>query len=349
MKILNAIHSQNIGGVNQVFCDYTKVLFDLGYDVSLLISDNNKVDYRDLKTSRIFKLKNLSPIFDFFHLLIIIFRLKPDLIICHSPRIMSITRALKILQKIKIVKVKTIALNHGISFKKSLNCNYIFNINRQIADSVIDSGFDKNKVFTVENAIEITEKYQIKKLQSPIVISIFARLEMRKGFDILIKSCKILAESGVDFRLKIGGFEMSLTWSDIKKQCQENGILDKVNFYGVVADKKNFFSDVDILCVPSREEPFGLVILEGFLHSTLVLSSKTDGGNLLIKNEENGFLFNIADEKNLAEKIIEITFKKENYHQYTKNAYNFMVENYSLDALSKKLSKHLEKIIADKL
>ena len=40
MRILNAIHSQSIGGVEQVFRDYTQALESQGHQVALLISQN---------------------------------------------------------------------------------------------------------------------------------------------------------------------------------------------------------------------------------------------------------------------------------------------------------------------
>ena len=81
-----------------------------------------------------------------------------------------------------------------------------------------------------------------------------------------------MQEKGYNFRLKIGGFEAHKYYNmdvvkDLAKKCE---IFDKIDFVGVVKDKRDFF-DVDILRVPSRLESFGMVILEGFLHSTLVI------------------------------------------------------------------------------
>lgn len=78
MKILNAIHAQNIGGVDQVFRDYFEVLTAQGHEVALLISNNGRDDYA---AKKIFKLRNLSQVFDFLHLLWIVHSFKPDLIL----------------------------------------------------------------------------------------------------------------------------------------------------------------------------------------------------------------------------------------------------------------------------
>ena len=130
----------------------------------------------------------------------------------------------------------------------------------------------------------------------------------------------------------------------LKNIADKNNILEKCDFVGVVKNKPNFFKDVDIFCVPSREEPFGLVILEGFLHSTLVISSNTDGGKLLIENGEDGLLFNNEDEKDLAVKIELVLKSLEVYEKVTKKAFEKLENKYSLKNLKKEMSEILQVI-----
>ena len=95
MRILNAIHAQGIGGVDQVFRNYTEVLTQNlsrdGHEVALLISKNGKENYQ---AKKVFKLRNFSQVFDFLHLLWIAICFRPDVIICHSNRVMKWMRFL---------------------------------------------------------------------------------------------------------------------------------------------------------------------------------------------------------------------------------------------------------------
>jgi len=340
MKILNAIHAQSIGGVDQMFCNYTAAL-SKKHEVSLLISDNGNDNYKKLNVKKIFKLKNHSQILDCLHLLLILLTYRPDIIICHSNRLM---KWMKILHY--FTKIKSVAVNHGISFKQSLNCDYIISINQQIADMVTASGFASSKSFVVSNVIEIDQNYCAKKIKNPLIIAIYGRIEPRKGFDILIKAAEILQKNNYDFRLKIGGFEVAggYNLNSIKDLAKKHGVDEKCNFVGVVLDKKSFFADVDILCVPSREEPFGLVILEGFLHSTLTISSDSEGGKLLIKNGVDGLLFANEDYNDLAQKIILASQSEENYCHFTKMAYSKLLEHFSLDSLANNFEQVLWQI-----
>jgi glycosyltransferase involved in cell wall biosynthesis len=350
MKILNAIHAQSIGGVDQVFRNYTEVLVKNNHEVALLISANGHESYQTSGVKRIFKLKNFSQIADFLNLFWILLSLRPDVVFCHSNRLMKWMRILKF-----FTFSKSIAVNHGISFQNSLHCDYVISINQQIADLVGKAGFNKNKSFILPNVIKIDQNYFAKSIknppQNPLVIGIYGRIEMRKGFDILIKAGEILAQKNINFRFKIGGFEVEkfYGWREIKDLAKTCGILDKCDFVGVVSDKKNFFADVDIFCVPSREEPFGLVILESFLHSTLVISSNTDGGKFLIDGAAKpcGLLFENENFADLAEKIIDVYFDSSAYKQLTNNAFLRLEKEFSFAFLEQEIDKILKIIKND--
>jgi glycosyltransferase involved in cell wall biosynthesis len=349
MKIINAIHAQSIGGVDHVFRNYTEVLSRQGHEVALLISDNGRDKYHDLDVKKIFKLKNSSQVFDFLNLLRITLLFKPDLIICHSNRMMRWMKFLKF-----FTKTKSVAINHGIDFKRSLHCDYVISINQEITQMVVDAGFEKDKTFTLTNVIKVDQEYYKKTLKNPPVIGMYARIEKRKGFDILIQACEILKNKGHDFILKIGGFEVvqikasefrnPYNINTIQDFVKTHNIEDKYKFVGTVIDKKNFFSDVDIFCMPSREEPFGLVALEGFLYSTLVISSASVGGEMLIKDGFNGSLFEIENPADLAEKIIAVLKNPASYETITKNAFSRLEKEFSFDFLDQEMSKILQKI-----
>ncbi len=333
MKILNAIHAQTIGGVDQVFVNYAEALTATGHEVALLISDNGNDNYKISGLKQIFKLKNRSQALDVLHLLFILLKFRPDFIICHSNRLM------KWMKFFRFLKVKSIAVNHGITFKHSLNCDFVISINEQIAAMVEAKG---KKSFVLHNVIKITEKYKTKAIAKPLKIGIYGRIEPRKGFDILLKAAAILAKENFEFRLKIGGFEVpgGYNWQWLQEFAKTCGVFEKCEFVGVVKDKKEFFKDVDIFVVPSREEPFGLVILEGFLFSTLVISSNTDGGKLLV---EDDYLFMNGDEFDLAKKIKIASESDEKYQANTARDFEKLEKDFSFDYLKEGLNAILFK------
>jgi glycosyltransferase involved in cell wall biosynthesis len=340
MRILNIIHAQSIGGVSQVFRDYNEALLKNGNEVAIAISNNGNDDYFLPGLKKIYKLENISPVFDIIHLVKIIYSFRPDIIICHSLRTMSWIKILRL-----FTSAKTVAINHGITFKKSLNCDYVFSINQQIADLVVKNGKEKDRSIFIPNMIKIDRNFVEKNFHNPPVIAMFGRIEPRKGFDVLIKAAAILKSKNINFRLKIGGFSVNNYNEDsLQNLIKENNLQDIYEFIGTVKNKKEFFKNIDIFCVPSREEPFGLVIIESLVNSTPVISSNSDGAKMILKNKKDGLIFEIDNIKDLAEKI-EFLIKNQQYAtSLAKEGFNKVKEKYSLQTVSKILQTQLEKI-----
>ena len=98
------------------------------------------------------------------------------------------------------------------------------------------------------------------------------RLELRqKGLDLLMRAWA-RAELESDIRLVVAG-----TGPDeaaVRRLAQELGIAHRVDFVGWVrgADKRTLLSEARLLVVPSRQETFGIVALEGLAAGTPVLA-----------------------------------------------------------------------------
>jgi len=86
------------------------------------------------------------------------------------------------------------------------------------------------------------------------------------------------------------------------------------------------------------------VILEGFLFSTLVISSDTDGGKFLIKNDEDGLLFENENAEDLAQKIVKVLSNSEIYASFTNKAFSKLEKEFSFDFLVQEIEKILIKI-----
>lgn len=315
------------------------------------VQNSSRIKAESLKTDskKIFKIGHKVVIFDFLKLLAIALFHGHKIIICHQPRLMRWAAIISKISKIFCLnQIKSVAVVHGLGIKHALRCDYVIAVNSEIAAMIAAKGFDLKKIFILPNAIEIDQEFKPKtvSLNKPITIGAYGRIEHGKGFDILLDAAKILKEQNIDFRIKIGGTDVHNNYSskDLEQIAKKLGLLDFYDFVGEVSNKKEFFKDVDILCVPSRHESFGMVILEGFLFSTLVISSNTTGGMILIKNQENGLLFLNENSEDLAQKIIAVIEKKIDYEKLTRTSYSRLENEFSLTFFAKQLHKILHEI-----
>lgn len=171
----------------------------------------------------------------------------------------------------------------------------------------------KEKVMLLENWVDAKEilkkgnKVFVKEISdsssSTLKLVSCGRLSKEKGFDLAVKTAEILKEKGYKYKwffvgdgVERGRIEEMIEQSTLKEQIVITGFMD--NPYPII--KKS-----DIYVQTSYEESYGRTIKEAMILGCPVVSTATVGGNLLLKNKENGILTEINPEA-LAEGIIEM-------------------------------------------
>lgn len=160
---------------------------------------------------------------------------------------------------------------------------------------------DKTKCKVFHNAIiqpEFTFNGTSKK------ITCLGRLLLNKGQDIFIKAAEEVLTKESDFTFQIvGSGEMHQYYKDLIRKSnspQKIVIKPEVNLDEVPQVLGNSYISV----VPSRQEAFGLVVAESMSVGTPVIASNIGGIPEIIDDGENGFLFEVEDYKQMAEKIL---------------------------------------------
>lgn len=155
------------------------------------------------------------------------------------------------------------------------------------------------------------------KEDSTIDILTVARLNFRqKGYDILLKACRILKEKGYKF-----------VWRALGNGDKENKIRELIEIYGlegyfelcgVNSNPYPYFAHSDLYVQTSRYEGYGLSIAEARLLGLPVVSTPYDCVNLQIKDGENGIIstFNPED---IAASIANLIDNTKKYDTIKKN------------------------------
>jgi len=135
------------------------------------------------------------------------------------------------------------------------------------------------------------------------------RLERRKGVDVLLDAAPALLDRLPDLHLTLVGrdttnTEIGTTYRE-RFQQEHSGaeFLNRVHFVGEVADDElaRRYAACDVLCVPSRYESFGFVVLEGMAHGKPVVASAAGGMTDLV--DGNGILVPPEEVADLAEAL----------------------------------------------
>jgi colanic acid/amylovoran biosynthesis glycosyltransferase len=146
-------------------------------------------------------------------------------------------------------------------------------------------------------------------MRPPYQLLAMGRLVKVKGFPILLKAAKILADQGVDFHLTLAGAGYMSPY--LKALSRWLGLERRVSFPGFIPHDQvsRWFSAADIFVMPSivasssNRDGIPNVILEALLHRLPTVATDVAGIGEVIISGETGYLVPQKDPAALAEAI----------------------------------------------
>ncbi|MCP5103496.1 MAG: glycosyltransferase family 4 protein [bacterium] len=129
-----------------------------------------------------------------------------------------------------------------------------------------------------------------------------------KGILVLIETCRLLKERGLDFTLKVvGKFESPEFERDVMEKVNRYKLKEIIDFPGVLTGAEKFaqYRDADIFCYPTffESETFGIVLLEAMQFSLPVAAARWRGVQSVVEDGVTGFLVPVKDSAAMADKI----------------------------------------------
>jgi glycosyltransferase involved in cell wall biosynthesis len=138
----------------------------------------------------------------------------------------------------------------------------------------------------------------------PFVVGVLGNVSRRKGTDVFVAAAERVRRQlpEVEFRI-IGpcpeGPEHA--WAEqLVARATENGVR-----HAVTDDPYSELADWDLLVLPSRSEPFGLVLIEAMAMALPVVATRIDGPREIV-TAETGLLVDVDDVEGLAGAIVEL-------------------------------------------
>ena len=113
----------------------------------------------------------------------------------------------------------------------------------------------------------------------------------RKGLDVLLDT---VAASTRDWKLVVVGDDELGSHRD---QARSPGIEERVVFAGSQEAVEQYFAAADVFTLPTRYEPFGLVVLEAMASGLPVIASACAGAASLIQQGVNGYILETPDDR----------------------------------------------------
>jgi len=161
-----------------------------------------------------------------------------------------------------------------------------------------------------------------------------SRLEQIKGVDILLDIVKELSRITDGFEVSIAG-DGPLR-AVLEKEAVEMGVADRVVFLGRVPDVMPLLDSADLYLSASRGEGMPLAPLEAMARSLPPVLSDVTGNRDMVVDGKTGFLFDLDSPVEAARKISALMNDKALYNAISRNAYDSVEANYSVEKMCEK-------------
>ena len=343
MKILHIIAGAKEGGAESCAVDTIRALDKKGIKQTLICRPHANF----LKLTEDSELKSytlsFSPLFKWLEKIridSIIKEEKPDLIHCWMSRAASFTP--------KQTHIPVLGWFGGYyDLKYYKNCNFFMGVSKDIVRHISEQIEAPERAYVghVFGTLDKINEFKKSDFNIPMnarVVLLLSRMHWKKGVDLLIDAAHRINDD-VYFLLAGDGPDISR----YKEQAKALNLEKRVIFLGWQTDRLGLLNIADVCVLPSRYEPFGIVITEAWFAGVPLVATKAAGAKNYVKNLHDGLLIEIDDLEGL---VAAITMALENQKLRKKliiNGKKSYENGFSRDAVISTLLGSYENMIRD--
>ena len=134
------------------------------------------------------------------------------------------------------------------------------------------------------------------------IVGTFAHLSVKKGYRELVRAAELVLNHVPNAQFWCFG-EGPLR-GELDEQIAAAGIADRVRLLGFRRDVPDLMRAVDVMCLPSHREPFGLVFVEAALAEKPVIACEAGGTPEIVEHGETGLLVRPQNVPDLTQAIL---------------------------------------------
>ncbi len=262
-----------------------------------------------------------------------------SIVLCHG------ARGLQLLYLARPKSARLVAMGHNYKAQVWRRADAAIVVSEDIKRHAVRHGLAAARVYVIPNAAEVPhERPPRSPLRTPPAIGGLGRFVKKKGFHVLLDALAILKRRNLAFRAVIGGDGEE--GPALAAQAKRLGLGDRVSFPGWVRDKAAFFADIDIFCISSLHEPFGIVILEAFAAGVPLVATRSEGPSAIVSPGETGLLVPKNDAEALADAIAEMVARPESASARAEAAFEAVRSMYAKPAVAARLTATLQSILS---
>lgn len=176
-----------------------------------------------------------------------------------------------------------------------------------------------------------------------LLMGALGRLSPVKGFDVLIRALSLIKNEAPPIYLVIAGDGDER--ARLESAVREESLEGRVKFIPSIDETAPFLKAVDIFCAPSRQEGFGLSILEAMGAGAPVIASRIGGIPGMVRHEDTGLLVEPENPEELSRAILRLAGDEALRHRLSETAGRLVRDRYSAEEMTRKTRAVYEELV----
>ena len=172
----------------------------------------------------------------------------------------------------------------------------------------------RDRIRIVGNGIDDSQEARRAAQRSrsgPPLVLYSGRLVERKGIQDLLAAIPAVLEQAPDTRFVLAGGPPGYCGEELARQWLPPACLpyaDRIQFTGwlTMDEIEGWYRGADVQVIPSRYEPFGMVVLEGMLHGLPIIATNVGGPAAILDDGRTGLLIPPFDPEALAGALLRL-------------------------------------------
>lgn len=211
------------------------------------------------------------------------------------------------------------------------------------------------KIRTIHNGVDLS-RFPVKQpansefrksigiSQDDFLVCTVGQICARKGLLELIEALASIEHEAPQIHLAIVGkvvFPHEEAYlENLHAAAARLNLTERVHFTGETVDVSPVLRSANLVILNSRDEPFGLVLVEAMASGTPVLATRVGGIPEIVTDGENGWLVEKADTRALASKLLELSGGEDQLAQVARRALRTAHSRFSAERLQQELEQY---------
>lgn len=180
--------------------------------------------------------------------------------------------------------------------------------------------------------------------EDAFIYGCISRIDPQKNQDLLIDAfCQLAADQPITCLVICGPVTSASYATKLQQKIDRSGFADRIQLLPPVAPdsaaKVGLFAALDTFVLPSRHEPFGIVILEAWSAGKPVIAAKVGGLARLITDRKTGLHFTSGNVEELTARMLHM-LKEDGFRTSSVQvAQDEIKENYTWSQVAQQLEK----------